>query len=176
MSVSIDSDTSIVEHDYNNSKKSRQLTETDEPRIIYINSNEDLKCLYSTSGGLIKRILRSTHEIEIPPKYGVLVQTQIFHPSNSEKWYVTNALMSYAIKKFDDYWLSKETELQLSIKEGEISPRYNGKIQVAVFNKSSEKIIITKNSAIANLITKIYPYMSPLPPKYKSDYISDYIL
>ena len=170
MSVSIDSDTSIVEHDYN-IPKSRQLAEIEEPKIIYINSNEDLKCLYSTSGGLIKRILRSTHEIEIPPKYGVLVQTQIFHPSNSEKWYVTNALMSYAIKKFDDYWLSKETEIQLSIKEGEISPRYNGKIQVSVFNKSSEKIIITKNSAIANLITKIYPYMSPLPPIYKSDYI-----
>ena len=170
MSVSIDSDTSIVEHDYN-IPKSRQLAEIEEPKIIYINSNEDLKCLYSTSGGLIKRILRSTHEIEIPPKYGILVQTQIFHPSNSEKWYVTNALMSYAIKKFDDYWLSKETEIQLSIKEGEISPRYNGKIQVAVFNKSSEKIIITKNSAIANLITKIYPYMSPLPPIYKSDYI-----
>ena len=176
MSVSIDSDTSIIEHDYDISKKSRQIAGTEDPRISYINSSEDLKCLYSTSGGLIKRILRSTHEIEIPPKYGVLVQTQIYHPGNSEKWYVTNALMTYTIKKFDDYWLSKETELQLAIKEGEISPRYNGKIQVAVFNKSSEKIIITKNSAIATLITKIYPYMSPLPPKYKSDYISDYIL
>ena len=171
MSVSIDSDTSIIEHDYDISKKSRQIAGTEDPRISYINSSEDLKCLYSTSGGLIKRILRSTHEIEIPPKYGVLVQTQIYHPCNSEKWYVTNALMTYTIKKFDDYWLSKETELQLSVKEGEISPRYNGKIQVAVFNKSTEKIIITKNSAIANLVTKIYPYMSPIPPKYKSDYI-----
>ena len=171
MSVSIDSDTSIIEHDYDISKKSRQIAGTEDPRISYINSSEDLKCLYSTSGGLIKRILRSTHEIEIPPKYGVLVQTQIYHPGNSEKWYVTNALMTYTIKKFDDYWLSKETELQLSVKEGEISPRYNGKIQVAVFNKSPEKIIITKNSAIANLVTKIYPYMSPIPPKYKSDYI-----
>ena len=171
MSVSIDSDTSIIEHDYDLSKKSRQIAGTEDPRISYINSSEDLKCLYSTSGGLIKRILCSTHEIEIPPKYGVLVQTQIYHPGNSEKWYVTNALMTYTIKKFDDYWLSKETELQLSVKEGEISPRYNGKIQVAVFNKSTEKIIITKNSAIANLVTKIYPYMSPIPPKYKSDYI-----
>ena len=171
MSVSIDSDTSIIEHDYDISKKSRQIAGTEDPRISYINSSEDLKCLYSTSGGLIKRILRSTHEIEIPPKYGVLVQTQIYHPGNSEKWYVTNVLMTYTIKKFDDYWLSKETELQLSVKEGEISPRYNGKIQVAVFNKSTEKIIITKNSAIANLVTKIYPYMAPIPPKYKSDYI-----
>ena len=171
MSVSIDSDTSIIEHDYDISKKSRQIAGTEDPRISYINSSEDLKCLYSTSGGLIKRILRSTHEIEIPPKYGVLVQTQIYHPGNSEKWYVTNALMTYTIKKFDDYWLSKETELPLSVKEGGISPRYNGKIQVAVFNKSTEKIIITKNSAIANLVTKIYPYMSPIPPKYKSDYI-----
>ena len=170
MPASIGSDTSIIEHDYSISK-SRQLAGTEDPRVCYINSSEDLKCLHSTSGGLIKRIMRCTHEIEVPPKYGVLLQTQIYHPGNSKKWYVTNALMTYTIKKFDDYWLAKETELQLAVKEGKISPRYNGKIQVAVFNKSDEKIIITKDSAIANLVTKIYPYMLPIPPKYKSDYI-----
>lgn len=165
MASSIDSDTSIVEHDYSITK-SRQLAGTNDPRVCYINSAEDLRCLHTSSGGLIKRILRCTEQIEVPPKYGILIQTQIYHLGNSEKWYVTNAVMSYTIKKLDDYWLARETELQLTVKEGEISPRYNGKIQVAAFNRSDEKIIIPKNSAIAILVTCLYPYMSSTPPKY----------
>ena len=74
--------------------------------------------------------------------------------------------MSNTIKQLDEYWLAKETDLQLAVREGEISPKYNGKIQVAVFNKSMEKIIIPKNSAIAILVTSLYPYMSPSQVKY----------
>ena len=165
MSSSIGSDTSIIEHD-NSISKYRHLDRSNDPRVCYINSSEDLHCLHSSSGGLIKRILRNTEQIEVPPKYGVLIQTQVYHPGNAEKWYLTNALMSNTIKQLDEYWLAKETDLQLAVREGEISPKYNGKIQVAVFNKSMEKIIIPKNSAIAILVTSLYPYMSPSQVKY----------
>ena len=163
-SNSNDSDTSIIDHNY--ITKSRYLAGANDPRICYISTSEDLRCLNSASGGVIKRILRTTDQIEVPAKYGLLIQTQIFHPGNSEKWFVTDAMLSSSIKTLDDYWLARETESQIVIREGEISPKFSGKIQVAVFNKSDEGIIIKKNSAIAVLVTSLYPYMTSSPPKY----------
>lgn len=137
-----------------------------DPRLCYINTSEDLHCLTTSSGGTIIRILRSVDQVEVPPKYGKLILSQIFQPGSSDKWFATNSLMTSSIKKLDGYWLAKECEQSIVVKEGEVSPRINGRIQVALFNKSDETIVIPKNSAVAQFVTKLYPYSSTSPPKY----------
>ena len=116
MAASIGSDTSIVEHDYTKSHlPSGSSAHQHDPRICYINSSEDLHCLHSSSGGSIRRILRSTEKVEVPTKCGILIPTQVFHPGNPEKWYVTNALMTSSIEPLGDYWLGRECEAQIIV-------------------------------------------------------------
>ena len=161
--------TSIIEHPYttplnfNNNKENFAPGHLNDPRICYINSTEDLHVLHTSSGGTINRILRCVDKIEISAKYGMLIATQIFHPANVDKWHVSNGLMTNCIKPLGSYWLSKECEEQIVVKAGAISPRYNGRIYVAVFNKSDDRIVIPKNSAIAQIESKLYPYMSSAP-------------
>ena len=65
--------------------------------------------------------------------------------------------MINSIKKLDnDYWMSDN--IQLVVKEGGISPKYNGLIKVTVYNKLDQHIILSKNSAVALLEAALYPF------------------
>ena len=70
------------------------------------------------------------------------------------------------IKKLGSYWLVNEIDSQFIIKEEERSPKYNSRIQVVIFNKTDGDITLNKNSAVAEIVTKLFPYSHSTFPKY----------
>ena len=138
------------------------LTGLKDPRNNYIKTSDDFCCLQSASGGHIERILRNIDEITLFPKCGTLIETQTFFPGDIETCqYATAALSNRICKLNNNYWLANENHF--SVKEGELATKYEGRIKVIVFNKTADKIIIKKNSAIAVLITSLCSYADSAP-------------
>ena len=108
----------------------------------HINRQLDFQQLVSSGAGQIRRLLRSTFELQIPAKSTCVVNTQMYHPCNHfDSWYQCNytppnchSQVINKIQKLENYWLVNEINSQFIIKEGELSPRYNGRIQVIIFS------------------------------------------
>ena len=105
-------------------------------------------------GTILIRVMKSTESITIPPRSGAVIETNI-NLSGS----LRGSDVCYQITRLSPaHWLGYEFGNVLLVRSGTISLAYFGKISVQLFNRTTQGLRISKNSAICQLEARLYDY------------------